>query len=177
MLQHPLPWHIRCRRGRPPHRLRFIPAGAGDSHSGAVGSDWRPVHPRGGGELAAGAVGALALAGSSPRGRGTHWCVYHRRREYRFIPAGAGNSRCGRRSGHDPPVHPRGGGELLGFPASLNKRGGSSPRGRGTQPLADQLVADQRFIPAGAGNSRVNPAASALPPVHPRGGGELILWT
>ena len=82
----------------PPFRYgkRFIPAGAGNSWPPETPWEQRPVHPRGGGELAEGATFAGGVApgpiGSSPRGRGTrirHQTSTIRRR---FIPAGAGNS-------------------------------------------------------------------------------------
>ena len=59
-----------CPDLRAPH-LRFIPAWAGNTGKSDVDSDARTVHPRVGGEHLAPVAAVFAMAGSSPRGRGT----------------------------------------------------------------------------------------------------------
>ena len=49
---------------------------------------------------------------------------------------------------------------------------GSSPRGRGTLGVAVVPAADERFIPAWAGNAARRPCGRRRAPVHPRVGGE-----
>ena len=73
--------------------LRFIPAGAGNT---APPSDWvsdGTVHPRGCGEHVTGTPGSGKTLGSSPRVRGTPAQRQVKSVPYRFIPAGAGNTR------------------------------------------------------------------------------------
>ncbi len=93
-------------------RMRFIPAGAGNTCKAASALGRGPVHPRGCGEHAAMERSEKITDGSSPRVRGTHVSKPLGIVLQRFIPAGAGNT---------PPALP-------GEPAVL----GSSPRVRGT---------------------------------------------
>ena len=51
---------------------------------------------------------------------------------------------------------------------------GSSPRGRGTQLVAEQSLPVPRFIPARAGNTTRSLSPLPTPAVHPRAGGEHI---
>ncbi len=155
-----------------PYPHRFIPAGAGNSQVVGAPPAEEPVHPRGCGEQNAVTRERLFTNGSSPRVRGT---VTHRIRDNRarrFIPAGAGNSHAPCRHGHCPPVHPRGCGEQLPTPISSSRNNGSSPRVRGTVPLAGHAGRCCRFIPAGAGNSPHGTPPSRHGPVYPRGCGE-----
>src|SRR5690606_7797782 len=96
----------------------------------------------------------LALeAGSSPRGRGTDPAIPDRRRDHRFIPAGAGNSGPTRTASRTRTVHPRGGGEQRAWKRIVYDTDGSSPRGRGTGAVPSLREGKSRFSPAGAGNS------------------------
>ena len=54
-----------------PFRQRFIPARAGNTEPGAVGSTSGAVHPRACGEHCPAQAGSRIAAGSSPRVRGT----------------------------------------------------------------------------------------------------------
>ena len=137
-------------------------------------------------------------AGSSPRVRGTRrWrsrgcatravhprvCGELRRPDRlppaasRFIPACAGNSRPARWSAARPPVHPRVCGELRRPPRAIGSGPGSSPRVRGTRLSGVAAPAEQRFIPACAGNSRWRGWRGRPRSVHPRVCGELArIW-
>ena len=113
---------------------RFIPAGAGNT--GAV------------------AMLSRLSSGSSPLARGTRWLRRLRRMRWRFIPAGAGNTAISSASITSLAVHPRWRGEHAGVPDEFCKPGGSSPLARGTQQINARRLHEERFIPAGAGNTR-----------------------
>ena len=51
-------------------------------------------------------------------------------------------------------------------------RPGLSPLARGTPPLPDSDQAGARFIPAGAGNTRIVNTSASINPVYPRWRGE-----
>ena len=120
--------------GRGDRRQRFIPACAGNSRAACVQGRRRAVHPRVCGELAGAAAAAVRVR--------------------RFIPACAGNSPTTAALGARSPVHPRVCGELETFEFEGVAVTGSSPRVRGTPPLARADEVFGRFIPACAGNSR-----------------------
>ncbi len=69
-------------------------------------------------------------------------------------------------------VHPRRRGEHVCPPGRVNVEPGSSPQARGTQRGGITPVINQRFIPAGAGNTSRSPARGRIKPVHPRRRGE-----
>ena len=73
-------------------RLRFIPAGAGNSRNEALDCRNYAVYPRWRGELILFAAESLCRYGLSPLARGTPPIFPYRRVAERFIPAGAGNS-------------------------------------------------------------------------------------
>ena len=175
--------------------MRFIPACAGNSTLPSSNCPRSTVHPRVCGELAVRAVRQESHGGSSPRVRGTQSRRLRARPHARFIPACAGNSRSSEFCRAPIPVHPRVCGELLGVCLFAVGAAGSSPRVRGTHPVAPLRAQPVRFIPACAGNSpsgvtgarprpRFIPACagnssemsmpSTSSPVHPRVCGELI---
>ena len=136
-------------------RLRFIPAGAGNTTGAGHPSD--------------------SPGGSSPRARGTHPEKFRGASRPRFIPAGAGNTPAHRGGSGRAPVHPRGRGEHFeGLWAALADRG-SSPRARGTRLRQHPEELDVRFIPAGAGNTSHPGPCRVHTAVHPRGRGEHAL--
>ncbi len=175
------------------YSLRFIPAGAGNTSSLMQNTCGITVHPRGRGEHVAEMVHDVEVrrfipagAGNTtwrwqcrdpptvhPRGRGEHAGP---RRETkltgRFIPAGAGNTPWGRVCRRHRAVHPRGRGEHGIATSSRRPVSGSSPRARGTLAAREADPRAQRFIPAGAGNTRDSRRSSQPQPVHPRGRGE-----
>ncbi len=90
--------------------------------------------------------------GSSPLARGTPAQAGKGHVDFRFIPAGAGNT-----------VY----GESLGLIGT-----GSSPLARGTRPHVDRKPDRGRFIPAGAGNTITRVIDNFPCSVHPRWRGE-----
>ena len=151
---------------------RVIPAWAGNSRYALPPKPHWSGHPRVGGEQAPSRSTARSGGGSSPRGRGTGHGRRPGRLPARVIPAWAGNS-CGR-NGRRRPItgHPRVGGEQLDMQAVNAMRAGSSPRGRGTGNRLDRRRAEDRVIPAWAGNSGRADRAVDVQPGHPRVGGE-----
>ena len=90
----------------------------------------------------------------------------------RFIPAGAGNTAPSSTGRPSNAVHPRWRGEhASGEPATLNVVG-SSPLARGTHPRQQPGPRQIRFIPAGAGNTRLRASMARSRMVHPRWRGE-----
>ena len=93
---------------------------------------------------------------------------------HRFIPAGAGNTaplRCGR---SPDTVYPRWRGEHCPPKNSDLGCSGLSPLARGTLRDRTQYRGDERFIPAGAGNTLVKPFWFGYLAVYPRWRGEHI---
>ena len=82
--------HRQHRRRRGDHR--FIPAGAGNTWTAHRRCSQPAVHPRGCGEHCTSCTAPVALAGSSPRVRGTLDEIVVAGEKRRFIPAGAGNT-------------------------------------------------------------------------------------
>ena len=105
----------------------FIPAPAGNIVLASSKTKSEPVHPRACGEHFAPQAHPAVAHGSSPRLRGTSTGPQPARRQFRFIPAPAGNITSG---------------------AATNSRTVRSPR-----LYADELsISNRRFIPAPAGN-------------------------
>ena len=90
----------------------------------------------------------------------------------RFIPACAGNRKVNAPRSCWPSVHPRVCGEQKRFNPAGKVPDGSSPRVRGTVTERLGRVDPVRFIPACAGNRKVNAPRSCWPSVHPRVCGE-----
>ena len=130
------------------------------------------VHPRGCGEHRSNSARETNWNGSSPRVRGTQLIGLRRHDHARFIPAGAGNTVKSSMPSCQSTVHPRGCGEHRHRLARPEMYVGSSPRVRGTRLQSSCPQAIRRFIPAGAGNTRVQTHARPHPAVHPRGCGE-----
>ena len=75
-----------------------------------------------------------------------------------------------------PPVYPRWRGELTMAPAKNALVGGLSPLARGTLGGLPCSQLQQRFIPAGAGNSSWLAISFGVSPVYPRWRGELSVF-
>ncbi len=115
---------------------------------------------------------ASSAPGLSPLARGTHMNVGSDRVFTRFIPAGAGNTLNG---GEKPPlnsVYPRWRGEHKKAIFLFDYTGGLSPLARGTHPVVRVGRMLSRFIPAGAGNTRIAVYAVSRFSVYPRWRGE-----
>ncbi len=153
-------------------RLRFIPAGAGNTACMGQPLRDRAVHPRGRGEHHQTRSAPSIAAGSSPRARGTRQGSQTKSGFSRFIPAGAGNTNDQSLEYVTLTVHPRGRGEHVRHSSLAWLSSGSSPRARGTLSLPSIATAGARFIPAGAGNTPLSQALACRWPVHPRGRGE-----
>ena len=170
----------------------FIPAGAGNTTTPQATLQYRAVHPRGCGEyvhegqaqkglygssprvrgIRTGAAPGASMCGSSPRVRGILLLRLLKIESFRFIPAGAGNTRRPHPHSHGYPVHPRGCGEYSTFPGFAHLCDGSSPRVRGIRGNERGAVLQCRFIPAGAGNTTGPDLEGPGLTVHPRGCGE-----
>ncbi len=153
-------------------KLRFIPAGAGNTVRYADHSLHAPVYPRWRGEHGA-AVNTLFLPdGLSPLARGTLNTRKISSILSRFIPAGAGNTSflCSISSVHS--VYPRWRGEHINQLFTDVGAAGLSPLARGTQNNRQQIMLIIRFIPAGAGNTQMQSTSSGIYAVYPRWRGE-----
>ena len=122
--RHPPAFHMTQGRGSSPRLrgtdylhigvillARFIPAPAGNGRSLKEGPHTSTVHPRACGERINEPDAVQATAGSSPRLRGTALVAYSGAAYQRFIPAPAGNGRCGPCCRRCRTVHPRACGE------------------------------------------------------------------
>ena len=112
------------------------------------------VHPRRRGEHLGGDLTYGAYDGSSPQARGT-----------RRAPGTRPMMRT---------VHPRRRGEHVMQSLPDGCIHGSSPQARGTHIVVAIQWGMERFIPAGAGNTRALPSCISAGPVHPRRRGEHI---
>ena len=72
--------------------FRFIPAGAGNTHTRTAPTYPASVYPRWRGEHAIAVVNLLKIPGLSPLARGTRDAKRGVKVKGRFIPAGAGNT-------------------------------------------------------------------------------------
>ena len=132
---------------------RFIPAGAGNTASHSIRWFSMTVYPRWRGEHVTWRRPAIDFSGLSPLARGTLEPVFLSARNFRFIPAGAGNTvRIGFENLYAP-VYPRWRGEH-GYASNIQRwERGLSPLARGTRVSSCGAGSPWRFIPAGAGNT------------------------
>ncbi|SPX29281.1 Domain of uncharacterised function (DUF2825) [Escherichia coli] len=111
------------------------------------------VYPRWREELCTKNGRLASILGLSPLARGTRPTHTLRAALIRFIPADAGNSIFSASDKWFLSVYPRWRGELPEPGNMLADLRGLSPLARGTLDEAARVIADGRFIPAGAGNS------------------------
>ncbi len=130
------------------------------------------VYPRWRGEHITPFCDCPVFAGLSPLARGTRVSANPEEIEPRFIPAGAGNTHMIRRARRWHSVYPRWRGEHRITPRFLPRQRGLSPLARGTPVLLFCAVVTDRFIPAGAGNTRFVERQPAGATVYPRWRGE-----
>ena len=155
-------------------RSRFIPAWAGNTVLGIVNAIPISVHPRVGGEHPWVSTLRALPTGSSPRGRGTQFRNAFLDGGRRFIPAWAGNTASESSEFSSDSVHPRVGGEHTTGVGAARRCAGSSPRGRGTRQRVTDKEQNLRFIPAWAGNTKMQRLKMQNRTVHPRVGGEHV---
>ena len=103
--------------------------------------------------------------------RGTQLVQFHPS-EPRFIPAGAGNTASMRSWIRLRTVYPRWRGEHPAGMCRVQLDAGLSPLARGTLVRLMQGILSERFIPAGAGNTRWRRRRQILQTVYPRWRGE-----
>ena len=132
----------------------------------------REIHPRVCGEHTTTTGRMPSRAGSSPRVRGTHQPARIQMGKFRFIPACAGNAQPVAPGRVISSVHPRVCGERLSWSPPQAVQAGSSPRVRGTPERHCHSRAEDRFIPACAGNASTLTPMREATSVHPRVCGE-----
>ena len=132
----------------------------------------RRVYPRWRGEHRRNIDSIICNPGLSPLARGTLDRVLAHLCYQRFIPAGAGNTKKRMKPGSMRSVYPRWRGEHVRPMGCGECPPGLSPLARGTRLYKWRQNCRARFIPAGAGNTRmVRPFATANA-VYPRWRGE-----
>ncbi len=120
-------------RGAARHaKMRFIPAGAGNTVDGEFFIAGAPVYPRWRGEHHKETILRFVQVGLSPLARGTLLQCQQSFPDCRFIPAGAGNTRRWHRQTPVLSVYPRWRGEHYRDRFWNLQRGGLSPLARGT---------------------------------------------
>ncbi len=130
------------------------------------------VYPRWRGEHPNGSALSYPQIGLSPLARGTLTEVMVETQNFRFIPAGAGNTAPLKICTKAIAVYPRWRGEHYFCNAQRYSRIGLSPLARGTLAKQTSGYAWCRFIPAGAGNTRSGGFVLPATPVYPRWRGE-----
>ena len=154
-------------------RMRFIPAGAGNSKPASIAAARAAVYPRWRGELLADVAPRTVGTGLPPLARGTLEQPKGVSAVCRFTPAGAGNSTFLPPVGCSSTVYPRWRGELCHPVESIDVHLGLPPLARGTQFAAGLAARHARFTPAGAGNSKTPERRDRAKSVYPRWRGEL----
>ncbi len=151
---------------------RFIPAGAGNTIMTAINIHIRAVYPRWRGEHVV--IGRIRRdkTGLSPLARGTQFNIFVVTGAFRFIPAGAGNTSKSSAICAFLAVYPRWRGEHIFVMVDVVDDSGLSPLARGTRGVRRGNIAFPRFIPAGAGNTRIKRAGQRHTTVYPRWRGE-----
>ena len=152
--------------------LRFIPAGAGNTRRHHFRQSGIPVYPRWRGEHKEWPNPRYDGYGLSPLARGTLTTSEAFEELDRFIPAGAGNTLPARLLRLWYAVYPRWRGEHSIWSFVKPNSDGLSPLARGTRSQEWRWNAQARFIPAGAGNTRVRRRDRSAAPVYPRWRGE-----
>ena len=149
----------------------IIPAGAGltASRRGRAAGRWD--HPRGCGAHSGNHLIEQICSGSSPRVRGSLFCVFIRAGNCGIIPAGAGLTPAMPRPNQPYRDHPRGCGAHCLTVICQRRGSGSSPRVRGSQVKVSSKCFNPGIIPAGAGLTASRRGRAAGRWDHPRGCG------
>ena len=130
------------------------------------------VYPRWRGEHMSRVSWVGVSSGLSPLARGTLDPAKIASDMGRFIPAGAGNTCASSVIAVINPVYPRWRGEHLKTFFHLLMQCGLSPLARGTPHSFLQTRSNERFIPAGAGNTDEDVENDIADAVYPRWRGE-----
>ncbi len=155
--------------------IRFIPAGAGNTEPVVTPKICGAVYPRWRGEHDLISFSDSSPNGLSPLARGTPitGCLFVV--QFRFIPAGAGNTTAQEFYDAIASVYPRWRGEHTPAIGGLVTLFGLSPLARGTLKFAVVATDNNRFIPAGAGNTTMSDCVDPIDTVYPRWRGEHII--
>ena len=153
-------------------KYRFIPAGAGNTALLCRSRSVPTVYPRWRGEHGNRSLNSTPASGLSPLARGTHLSPYEFYAPSRFIPAGAGNTASHSIRWFSMTVYPRWRGEHVTWRRPAIDFSGLSPLARGTLEPVFLSARNFRFIPAGAGNTRVFLRRWLTLAVYPRWRGE-----
>ena len=150
------------------HRIRIIPAHAGQTASGRPEASCSADHPR-----ACGANKSLSRMsplrnGSSPRMRGKLLRCRIGQDRHRIIPAHAGQTGGAVRPPRRCPDHPRACGANSTLQKLIRALAGSSPRMRGKPSATAPWRTITRIIPAHAGQTPWIPVPLLRHPDHPR---------
>ena len=156
---------------------RIIPALAGNTWSAPTPQPPSPDHPRSRGEYAPRVRVSCVPPGSSPLSRGIPRRIRRQLRQFRIIPALAGNTRTALRAWGCTGDHPRSRGEYTGRTADTGLREGSSPLSRGILRPPESQRLGARIIPALAGNTwsktlsppsyiGSSPLSRGIPPIY-----------
>ena len=152
-------------------RRRSIPAWAGETRTELAEPYAGKVYPRVGGGNRRPTIGAGALEGLSPRGRGKLQIVSRAYQRDGSIPAWAGETPSPSGRMDRKAVYPRvGGGNGIDRLSRVPPRG-LSPRGRGKRGGGQVGAMAARSIPAWAGETMLSGGESQALRVYPRVGG------
>ncbi|CRY88275.1 Domain of uncharacterised function (DUF2825) [Salmonella enterica subsp. enterica] len=136
---------------------RFIPAGAGNTMMPIKCKKRGAVYPRWRGEHGWSGWYPGYNPGLSPLARGTRKVRQRTVADWRFIPAGVGNTLRDVHRTADRTVYPRWRGEHGAARVSRLLSIGLSPLARGTHGWPSSCRGTPRFIPAGAGSTLIQP--------------------
>ena len=154
--------------------VRIIPARAGFTSPPFRARCSRRDHPRSRGVYRFTVSAPRTGAGSSPLARGLRGLRARQVRGGRIIPARAGFTRNGRRSGRQGADHPRSRGVYTLVRAETGAEFGSSPLARGLLPRCAAEPEDHGIIPARAGFTTVANLSMPSPADHPRSRGVYV---
>ena len=147
---------------------RSIPAYAGQTVLYCYVYSLAPVHPRVCGANFAVHCTFRGHYGPSPRMRGKRRQQRRCDRDFRSIPAYAGQTSSRSRWNTATPVHPRVCGANGDWCQTIHPSGGPSPRMRGKLNEIWRIANDKRSIPAYAGQTLWSGMLKGGPTVHPR---------
>ncbi len=152
----------------------LIPARAGSTRPRHRASDSSRAHPRASGEHLPWPLPLACFAGSSPRERGALAGPSGDEDVVGLIPARAGSTSQGWRSGSRRRAHPRASGEHRVRTVAVHGVRGSSPRERGAHRSVIGVRVVGGLIPARAGSTCSAPRCRAQGRAHPRASGEHV---